>query len=246
MGAMRRARAPAGAFAPKSKSPSGDARHDFGPEALDRLHQHVMPHEAVVGVAEHPFDRQPAAQLFERAGDRVDRADQRITLLNRFLRASWRQAGVGIDHTLAKAERLEPGAAGEHAGIAPQGDRLGIAIGDDDVAQNAHAVAAPAPRHLGIDVVKIVLIAGVHRRQDRRDALLWRTSGCYARSWRRAGRSADAAAAAALARLQLISAPRSRRRRPISMSYRASTVSLRPGSASICPDSSAAARSTPF
>ena len=72
MGAMRRARAPAGVSCPNRRTNrctlSGDPRHDLGPEALDRLHQHVMRHEAVIGVAKHPVDRRPAAQLFERAG----------------------------------------------------------------------------------------------------------------------------------------------------------------------------------
>ena len=54
--------------APIGVIPSRDAQHDLGPEALDRLHQHVMRHDAVIGVAKHPSDRQPAVQLFERAG----------------------------------------------------------------------------------------------------------------------------------------------------------------------------------
>src|SRR5882757_2984402 len=148
-----------------------ETRHHLGPELLDRLHQNRVWNQAVVSVAEHPIDRLSILLGFHGPQYRVDRADIGIAVGDHLLGAR-ESAGLGVLHTPPEAERLEPGAAGELPGIAPQRHCLLVGVGDDDVAQHAHALALGLAGDLGIDVVELVLVERMHRRQDRRDALL--------------------------------------------------------------------------
>src|SRR4051812_27502805 len=107
----------------KPRRQLAEARHHLGPERLDRLHQHGMRHQAVVSVAEHPIDRLALLLGFHRLQHGVDRADIGVAQGNHLLRRRV-LAGRRVLHAAAEAERLEPGAAGELAGIAPQGPRL--------------------------------------------------------------------------------------------------------------------------
>jgi hypothetical protein len=73
MGAMRRARAPAGVSCPESAYQSAYAFH--ATRGMTSVQQRSIVFISTscgtrlfIGVAKHPVDRQPAAQLFERAG----------------------------------------------------------------------------------------------------------------------------------------------------------------------------------
>src|SRR5687767_2743086 len=103
-----------------------EARHHLGPEYFDRLHEDRMRHETVVSVAEHPIDGLALLLGFHRAQDGIDRADIGIALGDHF-HGRGKLAGLGVLHALANPEGLEPGAAGELAGITPQRHRLLVA-----------------------------------------------------------------------------------------------------------------------
>src|SRR6266851_7436940 len=148
-----------------------ETRHHLGPELLDGFHQDRVWNQAVVSVAEHPVDGLAFLLGFHGAQHGIDGADIGIAAGDHLLRAR-EGAGFGVQHAPAEAERLEPGAAGKLAGIAPQRHRFGVGVGNDDIAQDAHALALGLAGNLGIDAVKLVLIDRMHGRQDRRHTLL--------------------------------------------------------------------------
>src|SRR6267142_6920747 len=132
-----------------------EARHHLGPEGLDGFHQDRVWHQAVVSVAEHPVDGLAFLLGFHGPQHGVDGADIGVAHAD-YLFGRGELAGFRVLHAAAEAERLEPGAARELAGIAPQSHRLFIGVGDDHIAQHAHVAAPGLARYLGIDAVELL------------------------------------------------------------------------------------------
>src|SRR6266851_8485848 len=81
-------------------------------------------------------------------------------------------AGFWIVEALGKSERLEPFVAAEVAALVPNRAGFVVAVGDHDIAQNAHPFAERLARDLGIHFAKLMLQRRMQRRKNRGDALL--------------------------------------------------------------------------
>src|SRR5690242_8258796 len=146
---------------PKAERGLAETRHHLGPERLDGFHQDRVWNQGVVSVAEHPIDGLAFLLGLHGAQHGVDGSHIGIAHADDLL-GRRELAGLGVLHATAEAERLEPGAAGELARIAPQGHRLRVAVTDYDVAQNADALAPGLAGDLGIDAVELLLIDRQH------------------------------------------------------------------------------------
>src|SRR5438552_14266676 len=139
-----------------------EARHHLGPELVDGFHQDRVRNQAVVSVAEHPVDGLAFLLGLHGPQDGIHGADIGVALPDDLL-GRGELAGFRVLHAAAEAERLEPGAAGKLARIAPQRHRFRVGVGDDDVAQHADVAASGLARYLGIDAVELLLVDRQHR-----------------------------------------------------------------------------------